>query len=282
MSGPSVNDLTAFLKGKKESGDPPQVDEAALVEAASLFGVSARVVQLACLAAGMTPARYVRSIPAFGIEGQARLLESSVGIVGAGGLGGFLCEILSRTGVGRLVVADKDEFEPTNLNRQLLATDQTLGRPKARAAAERVGSINPAVTVEAVTEPVTAANAPKIFTGVQVLADALDNVPDRLMIASFAQEAGIPFVFGAVAGFMGQVTTVFPGDPGLELIFGSSRETTGAARDLGIAPMAPALVAARQAGEIVQILLGRTQGLLRGRLWVVDMGSGRGLEVNLA
>jgi molybdopterin/thiamine biosynthesis adenylyltransferase len=277
ISDPPENDLTAYLLEHEEGGDPPRVDEAVLVEAARRFGVPARKVHLACLAAGLVPARYVRSIPAFGIEGQARLLASSVGIVGAGGLGGFLCEILSRAGVGRLVVADKDAFEPTNLNRQLLATAQTLGRPKARAAAERVGSINPAVTVEAVTEPVTAVNAPEIFAGVQVMADALDNVPDRLMIEAFAKEAGIPFVFGAV----GQVTTVFPGDAGLERIFGADPDRAGAVRDLGIAPMTPALVAARQAGEIIQILLGRTQGLLRGRLWVMDMSSGRGIEVNL-
>jgi molybdopterin/thiamine biosynthesis adenylyltransferase len=282
MSGPPENDLTAYLLQNKEAGDPPRVDEAVLASAAGRFGVSARRVQLACLAAKLTPARYARSIPAFGIEGQVRLLESSVGIVGAGGLGGFLLEILARAGVGRLVVADKDVFEPTNLNRQLLAAGPTLGRPKAEVAAERIGLINPAVTVEAAVEAVTAASAPKIFRGVMVMADALDNVPDRLMIEAFARKTGIPFVFGAVAGFMGQVTTVFPEDPGLGRIYGSGEKpAAGADPDLGIAPMTPPLVAARQAGEIINILLGRTQGLLRGRLWVVDMGSGRGIEVNL-
>ncbi|MBU0515366.1 MAG: ThiF family adenylyltransferase [Proteobacteria bacterium] len=238
---------------------------------------------MAALEAGLTPARYVRSIPSFGLAGQARLLESRVGVVGSGGLGGFLIEILARAGVGRLVVADKDTFEPTNFNRQILCTSLTLGRAKARAAAERVRLINPAVDLEPVVERVTEDNVDRILAGVQVVADALDNVPDRLMIEVWAKRAGVPLVFGAVAGFMGQVTTVFPGDPGLERIFGPRDKAAdkGTEVDFGVPPMTPPLVAARQAGEIINILLGRTEQLLRGRLWVVDMMAGRDLEVDL-
>jgi molybdopterin/thiamine biosynthesis adenylyltransferase len=281
--GRQEDDLTTFLSKNKSEGRPPAVDEAVLVEAAGMFGVSDREVHLACLAAGLVPARYARQISVFGLDGQVRLLESCVGIAGAGGLGGFLCELLARAGVGQLVVADRDAFEPTNLNRQLLATSQTLGLPKATVAAARVASINPAVTVRAVTGPITARNAPDIFAGVQVVADALDNVPDRFMLQTYTKQTRIPFVFGAVAGLMGQVTTVFPGDPGLERIFGPAQDRTAAKDDPepAVAPMTPALTASRQAGEIIQILLGRTDGLLRGRLWVADMGSGRTMEVDL-
>jgi len=277
------SDLATFLAGRAAPGDPPRLSDADLEEAAVRHGRTLREVQVAALGAGLTPARYVRSIPSFGLGGQARLLESRVGVVGSGGLGGFLIEILARAGVGRLVVVDKDTFEPTNFNRQLLSTALTLGRSKARAAAERVRLINPAVDLEPVVERVTADNVDRILAGVQVVADALDNVPDRLTIEAYAQRAGVPLVFGAVAGFMGQVTTVWPGDPGLERIYGPRDQTVkkGAEVDLGVPPMTPPLVAARQAGEIINILLGQTENLLRGRLWVVDMLAGRNLEVDL-
>ena len=102
--------------------------------------VSRREVEIAALQMSMLPERYRRNHGTVGWQGQIRLLQATVGIVGAGGLGGWIIEGLARMGVGRLIVIDGDVFEENNLNRQAGCTESTLGRPKAQVMAERVAA----------------------------------------------------------------------------------------------------------------------------------------------
>jgi molybdopterin/thiamine biosynthesis adenylyltransferase len=229
-----------------------------------------REESLVLLAAGRMPERYLRNLGTIGVAGQARLLAAKVAVVGAGGLGGTVIELLARQGVGSLRVIDGDVFAAHNLNRQLLATEDTLGAGKAAAAAARVARVNPDVAVEVAPRMLDAENAAALLAGVDVVVDALDSIDVRLLLGRTARQLGIPLVHGAIAGFTGQVATILPGDPGLEKIYdraaGASR---GIETVLGNPAATPALAAALQAQEVVKLLTGVGEPL-SGRLLYFD------------
>jgi molybdopterin/thiamine biosynthesis adenylyltransferase len=201
-----------------------------------------------------------------------------VAVIGAGGLGGTVILLLARIGVGFLTVVDGDVFDETNLNRQALCDTANIGVPKAEEAAKKVREINPAVEVSVFRQKINAANADSILVEVQVVADALDNIPDRMTIGSTAQKLGIPLVHGALAGFEGQVMTIFPEDPGLERIYGdvqTPRNDPGRPEAvLGVPAPTPSIVATLQTMEVIKILLDRGQ-LIRNRMLHIDLEGGR-------
>jgi len=238
-------------------------------------GTSVREVELAALTMRILPARYVRNLGTVGWDGQLRLLQATVAVVGCGGLGGWIIEGLARMGVGHLILVDCDAFEENNLNRQLLCTEETLGRSKALAARDRVALVNSAVQVAAHPVLATAETLPTLLAGAEIVADALDTIPLRLKLQEVSAALGIPMVHGAIAGYVGQVTTVFPGDVGLRAIYGA-----GAVPERGIEsrwgnPAAtPMMVAAWQVQEVIKFLTGRGE-LLRHRLLYLDAESGQ-------
>lgn len=219
---------------------------------------------------GEIPTRYLRNIGTIGIEGQLTLLKAKVAIIGAGGLGGHNIELLARQGIGYLRVIDGDEFAGHNLNRQLLATEGNLGENKALAAACRVAEINSDVYVDAIPQMLTTANAEQLLKGMDIVVDALDSISSRLLVSKTTGKLGIPLVHGAIAGFTGQVTTLLPGDIGLEKIY---KVTAGADKGietiLGNPAATPALAAAIQAQEVIKFLTG-TGELLHKRLLYFD------------
>ncbi len=234
-----------------------------------------RAVEIAALEAGIAPRRYLRNLGTVGLDGQARLLRATVAVVGLGGLGGYVTEALARVGVGHLVVIDGDVFEEHNLNRQILSRESLLGQPKAEAARHRVDAINKAVEVTAHVEMLSAENLPRLLEGAEVVVDALDNLPLRLVLQEGAQSLGLPLVHGSIAGFLGQVMTIFPGDAGLRGLYGDLADLPehGLETELGTPPATPMAVAAWEAQEVVKILLGRG-AVLRNRLLVLDMEAG--------
>lgn len=214
------------------------------------------------LAAGRVPGRYLRNIGTIGVEGQIRLLRAKVAVVGAGGLGGHVVELLARQGVGCLTVIDGDRFAGHNLNRQILATGQTLGMNKALAAAARVAQVNPDVEVTPVAGMLDEANAAQLLGGQDVVVDALDTLGARRMLYRAAQEQGIPLVHGAIAGFTGRVATVLPGDKAAARLFDGPEDCDrGAEQRLGNPAATPAFAAALQAQEVVKLLTGVGRGL---------------------
>ncbi len=223
---------------------------------------------LALLEAGQVPERYLRNAGTIGAAGQARLLAARVAVVGAGGLGGTVIELLARMGVGYLRIIDGDAFAAHNLNRQLLATETNLGAGKAAAAAARVACINTDVAVDAVPCMLDAGNAVALLTGMDVIVDALDTIGDRQLLARAARQLAIPLVHGAIAGFTGQVATLLPGDPGLERIY---HPAAGPARGietvLGNPAATPAIAAALQAQEVMKLLTGVGEPLSRKLLY---------------
>ena len=139
--------------------------------------------------------RFTRTEPVIGREGVDKLWNSRVAVFGIGGVGGFTCEALARAGVGRIHIVDKDVVDITNINRQIIATHDTVGRPKVDVMKERLLSINPDIQVEA-TEcfylPDRAAEFD--FSAYDYVIDAIDNVSAKLSIICEAKAAGTPVI----------------------------------------------------------------------------------------
>ncbi|MCJ7829948.1 MAG: HesA/MoeB/ThiF family protein, partial [Desulfobacterales bacterium] len=243
-----------------------------VADLAARWEVSGREVEIAALENDIVPERYVRNMRRFTPADQLKLLAAHAVVVGLGGLGGGVVEILARIGVGSLTLIDGDTFEGSNLNRQFLSTPALLNTSKAEAAARRVASINASLRVEARAEFLDEHNAERLIGTADVTVDCLDNVGTRFVLERLARQRAIPLVSAAVAGDSGHVTTIFPEDPGLKLIYGDPRQLPqrGAEASLGTLPYCVTLLSALECAEVVKILLGHG-GLLRNRLLVVDL-----------
>jgi molybdopterin-synthase adenylyltransferase len=241
------------------------------------YKLSVHDVYKEMLKMGIYPYRYIRNLDAISLEEQLKLAESKIAVIGAGGLGGNVILLLARVGIGSLVVVDQDVFDETNLNRQALCTVNNLGSPKAQEAVFVVGAINPAVTVFSHRIKLDASNAEGILSGSDVIIDALDNVPDRFLLEGAARKLGIPLVHGTLAGFEGWIMTIFPGDPGLENIYGAEEAERADQESpqavLGVPGVTPFLIAAFQVMEVLKILLGRGN-IFRNRMIHVDLERG--------
>jgi len=257
-------------------GDPPApLTCEAVRQLAREHGLAPRVVEIAALQRQIAPERYRRNLGTVGWAGQIALLQARVAVVGAGGLGGWIIEALARMGVGQLEIIDGDVFEENNLNRQLGCTEASLGRPKAQVLAERVAAINSAVVVRPHIAWVSETNSVELLREVDLVVDALDTLPARFVVQRAAAALGVPLVHGAIAGYTGQVMTILPGDPGLEALYGPGpHPERGVEVELGNPSATPMIVAAWQAQQVVKLLTGAEQGLLRMRLMLLDAQAG--------
>lgn len=223
--------------------------------------------------------RYLRNHDAISEAEQAILAQKRVLVVGCGGLGGYVIECLARIGVGYLRVVDGDVFDETNLNRQLLSSSMNLGRPKTLAAQQRVMAVNPLVEVEAFQTLLTDENAVPLLDGCDVAVDALDNIPSRLVLQQAARSAGIPLVHGAVAGWIGQVCVVQPGQDLLNSLYPNSTDTQGEEQETGTLSFTAALTASWQAAETVKLLLGKPG--LDGEILELDLLNSSFVKIKL-
>lgn len=223
--------------------------------------------------------RYLRNHDAISEAEQVILAQKRVLVVGCGGLGGHVIECLARIGVGHLRVVDGDVFDETNLNRQLLSSSMNLGRPKTLAAQQRVMAVNPLVEVEAFQTLLIAENAVPLLDGCDVAVDALDNIPSRLVLQQAAKTAGIPLVHGAVAGWIGQVCVVQPGQELLNSLYPASMDTQGEEQETGTLSFTAALTASWQAAETVKLLLGKPG--LDGEILELDLLNSSFVKIKL-
>lgn len=216
--------------------------------------------------------RYQRNFDTLSLEEQTRLSESKVVVVGLGGLGGGVVEMLARVGVGQLVLVDGDVFDESNLNRQLLSREDLIGSPKAQAALERVAAINSEVKAQARVEFVDGSNLYDLIKGADVVMDCLDSIDTRFLLQEAAVKAKVPIVSGAIAGVTGQVTTIFPGDKGYELIYGTKSRSSSKGVELktGNISYCALFVSAIQASECVKVLLDRGD-ILRNKLLIAQL-----------
>ena len=219
--------------------------------------------------------RYSRNHTAITPDEQTKLSEGHVLIAGCGGLGGYIIELLTRIGVGHLTVVDGDVFCESNLNRQLLSTTETLGKSKAEAAVERMASVNPLVSGTAVCKYLTEENADSLLAGQDVAVDALDNGESRALLLAAARRANIPLVHGAIAGWYGRVSVIYPGDATSALMQTAGR---GLEQQTGNLSFTASSVASIQAAETVKCLLSKGQ-VCRNRTIELDLLSGNFEEI---
>lgn len=197
--------------------------------------------------------RYMRNIPALTLDECSLLRKKRVLVVGCGGLGGYIIDQLARIGIGFLRVVDGDVFEPSNLNRQLLSEVPLLGVSKATAAADHVRRINPDVEVDAVDVYMTEQNVNRLIIGCDIVMDALDNIPARRILAGACRTAGIPYIYGAIQGWVAQAGISMPGDNLVETLLPDDILI----RDKSVLSFTPALCASMQSALCVKLLTGR-------------------------
>ena len=251
-------------------------------EIANKFQLANREIEILGLKSDIIPERYQRNLGVISPSEQTKLLQSKVVIIGAGGLGGTVLELLTRMGIGELIIADKDLIVDSNLNRQILSNETTLGQNKAEVAVRRVKEINSSIEITGHSVFIDSDNVKKIIKGAEVVVDALDNLPTRFILQKACRDLNIPLVHGAIAGFNGQLTTIFPQDKGLELIYGSDRDLPehGSEVTLGAPTVTPALIASLEAQEVIKILLKRGK-LFRNKLLYLDIEEGTVEILNL-
>ncbi|MFC1495344.1 ThiF family adenylyltransferase [Thermodesulfobacteriota bacterium] len=240
---------------------------------ASKYKTGIHEIYLAALKKKIMPYRYIRNMQSISIDEQLKLCQSRVSIIGAGGLGGQVILMLARMGIGELIIVDHDVFDETNLNRQALSSLDTLGRHKAEIAKETVESINPGVKAAAYIDRLDNSNGEKIMAGSDVIVDALDNISDRFILDKIARKTNVPLVHGAVAGFEGQLMTIFPGDAGMENLYGKSGKDESPEKTpvsiLGVPAVSPAIIATYQAIEVLKIIL-KKENLFRNMMIYSD------------
>ena len=217
--------------------------------------------------------RYARQLllPGFGAEAQRRLAQSSVLLVGAGGLGSTLSQLLCAAGVGRLVLLDADRVSVNNLQRQILYRTDQVGQPKVKHAAESLHRLNPHVQIEAYDEFLTPANARLRAEGCDLIADGSDNAAARYLMNDLCAGLGIPYVYGSIVDFYGQaaVFNLSEKSATYRCLFPETDNMSTAPKGV-IGPL-PALIASIQAQECIKILTGTCGEPLDSRLLLWDM-----------
>jgi molybdopterin/thiamine biosynthesis adenylyltransferase/rhodanese-related sulfurtransferase len=218
--------------------------------------------------------RYSRHLllPEVGIEGQQKLLDAKVLLLGAGGLGSPAALYLAAAGVGTLGVVDNDEVDLSNLQRQVIHSSDRIGVSKVESAEQTINALNPDVKVEKYAVRLDADNILEIISGYDVVLDGLDNFPTRYLLNDASVRLGIPVVSAAILGFEGQLSVfkpfegpcyrcLFPVPPPAELA-----PSCGANGVLGVLPGTMGLL---QATEVIKLILGQGEPLI-GRLLMYD------------
>ena len=226
----------------------------------------------------LTPAqrsRYARHllIPEVGDEGQQRLLDARVLLIGAGGLGSPASLYLAAAGVGTLGIVDADVVDDSNLQRQIVHSTERLGEPKVASAKRTIQALNPDVQVETYEERLDSENVERILADRwDVIVDGTDNFPTRYLVNDASVWHGIPVVHGSIYRFEGQVTVFHPGNgPCYRCLYPTPPppELAPSCAEGGVLGVLPGIVGSLQASEALKLVLGVGE-TLAGRLLLFD------------
>jgi adenylyltransferase/sulfurtransferase len=221
--------------------------------------------------------RYARQLimPGWGEGAQEKLKRSKVVVAGAGGLGSAVLTYLAIAGVGKIRMVDGDSVELSNLNRQMLHADGSVGRAKVESAKERLEQLNPDVEIEAIEEVITDANVYDLVDD-SLIVDAMDNLDTRYMLNRASIRKGLPLFHGAVYGLEGRATTLIPGEtPCIKCLY---QGVLGG--PIPVVGVTPGVIGCIQATEVIKYMLGVGE-LLTNRLLIYDGVSLRFSEVKL-
>ena len=219
-------------------------------------------------------ARYARhlTLPQIGAEGQAQLKASKVFCVGAGGLGSPALLYLAAAGIGHLSIIDDDNIERSNLQRQILHADEDVGASKAESAMLRLRELNPSISVEVHPQRLTSENALQLIEGHDLVIDGTDNIPTRYLVNDACELLHIPWVYGSIYQFEGQVSVFnLKGVPTYRDLFPTPPppESVPSCEDGGVLGVLPGVIGSIQATEAIKVLLGIGEPL-RGKLLIYD------------
>ena len=223
--------------------------------------------------------RYNRQIilPDFGVEGQEKLKNASILVIGAGGLGAPNLLYLAAAGIGRIGIVDFDEVSLSNMHRQVLFANDQVGQNKAEVAKERLQALNPEVAFEIFKEPITSQNALELIEPFDLVIDGSDNLPTRYLVNDACVFLDKPLVYGAIFRFEGQVSVfnyvdeagsrgpnyrdIFPTPPPPDMVPSCSEG--------GVLGVLPGIIGSMQANEAIKILTGMGT-TMSGRLLLFD------------
>jgi molybdopterin/thiamine biosynthesis adenylyltransferase len=224
--------------------------------------------------------RYSRNLHALSAGDTDLLHSKKVCVIGCGGLGGYIIEILARIGIGSITAVDCDVFDVSNLNRQLFCQESLIGKSKAQAAADRVADINSEVNINALNVRFDEMSGEDLLNGHDIVMDALDNINTRRVLCRICAKLSIPLVHGSIAGWYGQVASIFPGDDTIDKIYPNLSKDKGIESTLGNLPFTASAVASLQCAECIKILTGRGS-VLGKKLLRVDLLSCEFNEISL-
>ncbi|MCH8185952.1 MAG: molybdopterin-synthase adenylyltransferase MoeB [Chloroflexi bacterium] len=217
--------------------------------------------------------RYSRHIimPQVGSQGQRKLLDAKVLIVGAGGLGSPISIYLTLAGVGTIGIVDFDTVDVTNLQRQILHHHDDVGRPKVESARDTLLAYNPDVNVIIHEEPLTSVNAMDIICEYDIIVNGADNFPARYLVNDAAYLAGKPLVDGSILLFDGMASVFLPGKGCYRCLFPTPPPPgeVPSCAEAGVLGMLPGMVGTIQATETVKLIMGIGTSL-SGRLLLID------------
>lgn len=217
--------------------------------------------------------RHLR-LPQVGLEGQRRLQQARVVIVGAGGLGSPVALYLAAAGVGHIRLIDDDRVDRSNLQRQVLHTDAAVGEYKVDSARQRLLALNPHLDLDARAQRLDASNIERLFDAVELVIDGSDNFPTRYLVSDACVKLGLPMIHGAVERFSGQVSVFAAGvrrgqSPCYRCLFPEPPLEAPNCAEAGVLGVLPGLIGLLQANEALKYLLGIGRSL-DGRVLSVD------------
>lgn len=224
--------------------------------------------------------RYLRNHAAITKAEQSLLAGKRVGVCGCGGIGGYVVEMLARVGIGTLVLIDCDAFDETNLNRQLLSSEDAIGHRKVQSAVERVAAINSEVKTLAFDEKIACDNVGGMLGSCDIVIDALDSYRARATVEEWCARAGIVLIHGAIGGWCAQVSAIVPGSGALASIYPNGT-AAGAEKSQGNPSFTPAFAASLEVAECIKVLTGKGEPLY-GKLLIADLLRGTQRIIDLS
>ena len=234
----------------------------------------------------MNMERYQRQIalPEIGEEGQALLSQARVLIVGVGGLGSPIALYLAGAGVGCLGLVDDDCVSLSNLQRQILYTEQEVGQPKALCAARRLCQLNSSITIHPYPQRLTAETIDEILCQYDLVVDGCDNFATRFLINDHCAKRGIPYIYGGICGFEGQVS-VFPNDGTSRSSYRTLYPDEAATLAMphpskAVIGVTPGIVGCVEAAEVIKLICHVGEPLV-DRLWTIDLHTMQTYLINL-
>lgn len=195
-----------------------------------------------------------------GDEGQKRLLESTVAIIGCGAIGSVVANNLTRAGIGRILIVDRDFVEMNNLQRQMLFDEDDIGTPKAIAAADKLRRVNSDVEIEAIVKDLNHTNAEKVVSGVDLVLDGTDNMQTRFLINDVCVKNEIAWIYAGAVGTQGMTMSIIPGTTPCFRCFLPDVPEPGSLQTcdtIGVLNTIPGIIASIESTEAIKILLGK-------------------------